>query len=89
MDQRAVVNPHYSSKAAAILRDLGYEVFYLNPLGYVFDADVSFPDIKRAFLEFVREALAENALGRIAWAVFDFVNRVLSVRRGKDSRDRG
>jgi len=70
-------------QAAAILRDLGYEVFYLNPLGYVFDADVSFPDIKRAFLEFVREALAENALGRIAWAVFDFVNRVLSVRRGR------
>ena len=70
-------------QATAILRDLGYEVFYLNPLGYVFDADVSFPDIKRAFLGFVREALAENALGRSAWAVFDFVNRVLSVRRGR------
>jgi hypothetical protein len=70
-------------QATAILRDLGYKVFYLNPLGYVFDADVSFPDIKRAFLEFVREALAENALGRIAWAVFDFVNKVLSVRRGE------
>ena len=70
-------------QAAAMLRELGYEVFYINPLDKVFHADITIPDIKRAFMEFVERALAENALGRIAWAVFDFVHKVLSIRKVK------
>ncbi|MCG2880710.1 MAG: ATP-binding protein [Vulcanisaeta sp.] len=70
-------------QAAAMLRELGYEVFYINPLDKAFNADITIPDIKRAFMEFVERALAENALGRIAWAIFDFVHKVLSIRRAK------
>jgi hypothetical protein len=66
-----------------MLRELGYEVFYINPLDKAFNADITIPDIKRAFMEFVGRALAENALGRIAWAVLDFVHKVLSIRKAK------
>jgi len=70
-------------QAAAMLRELGYEVFYINPLDKAFHADITIPDIKSAFTEFVERALAENALGRITWGVIDFVHKVLSIRKAK------
>jgi len=70
-------------QASAMLREFGYEVFYINPLDKAFHADITIPDIKSAFTEFVERALAENALGRIAWGVIDFVHKVLSIRKAK------
>jgi Archaeal ATPase. len=66
-----------------MLRESGYEVFYIHPLDEVFDAKVSFPDVKRAFMDFVEKALAENAVGRVVWAVFDFTRKILSIRRSR------
>ena len=70
-------------QAASGLRELGYDVFYLHPLDRVFEAEVSPPDVKKAFLEFVERAVAEEAVGRVAWAVFDFVRKVLKTRKTK------
>ena len=70
-------------QAAAMLRELGYDVFYLHPLDRVFEAEVSPPDVKKAFLEFVERAVAEEAVGRVAWAIFDFVRKVLKTRKTK------
>jgi Protein of unknown function (DUF1245). len=70
-------------QAAAMLRELGYDVFYLHPLDRIFEAEVSTPDVKKAFLEFVERAVAEEAVGRVAWAVFDFVRKVLKTRKTK------
>jgi hypothetical protein len=70
-------------QAAAALRELGYDVFYLHPLDRVFEAEVSPPDVKKAFLEFVERAVAEEAVGRVAWAVFDFVRKVLKTQKTK------
>ncbi len=71
----------FLKQAAEVLRELGYEVFYIHPLDEVFEAKVSFPDVKRAFMEFVERALADNAVGRIVWAVFEFTRKILSIRR--------
>jgi Archaeal ATPase. len=70
-------------QAAAMLKELGYDVFYLHPLDRVFEAEVSPPEVRRAFLEFVERAVAEEAVGRVAWAVFDFVRKVLKTRKTK------
>jgi hypothetical protein len=70
-------------QAAFALRELGYDVFYLHPLDRVFEAEVSPPNVKKAFLEFVERAMAEDAAGRVAWAVFDFVRKVLKMRKTK------
>jgi hypothetical protein len=70
-------------QAAAMLRELGYDVFYLHPLDRVFEAEVSPPDVKKAFLEFAERAVAEETVGRVAWAVFDFVRKVLKTRKTK------
>jgi energy-coupling factor transporter ATP-binding protein EcfA2 len=70
-------------QAAEVLRKRGYEVFYIHPLDKLVYAEVSIPSIKEAFLEFARKALAEDALSRIAWALFDFVRDLLKVRKAK------
>jgi GTPase SAR1 family protein len=70
-------------QAAEVLRERGYEVFYIHPLDRLVYAEVSIPSIKEAFLEFARKALAEDALSRIAWALFDFVRDLLKVRKAK------
>jgi len=67
-------------QAAAVLRELGYEVFYLNPLDRAYHADVTMPDIKNAFMQFVERALAENAVGRIAWGAIDFIHKALKAK---------
>jgi hypothetical protein len=70
-------------QAAEVLREMGYEVFYIHPLDKLVYAEVSVPSIREAFLEFARRALAEDALSRIAWALFDFVRDLLKVRKAK------
>jgi hypothetical protein len=70
-------------QAAEVLREGGYEVFYIHPLDKLVYAEVSVPSIREAFLEFARKAIAEDALSRIAWALFDFVRNLLKVRKAK------
>jgi len=70
-------------QAAEILREKGYEVFYLHLLDKLVYAEVSIPSVREAFLELARKAFAEEAPGRIAWAVFDFVRDLLKARRAK------
>jgi GTPase SAR1 family protein len=70
-------------QATEVLRERGYEVFYIHPLDKLVYAEVSIPSIKEAFLEFSQKALAEDALSRIAWALFDFVRDLLKVRKAR------
>jgi Archaeal ATPase. len=70
-------------QAAEVLSEGGYEVFYIHPLDKLVHAEVSIPSVKEAFLEFARKALAEDAVGRIAWALFDFVRDLLKVRKAR------
>jgi len=70
-------------QASAMLRELGFEVFYLHPLERKFEAEVDLPDIKSEFMRFVERALGENALGRITWAAVDFIRKLQKARQGK------
>jgi energy-coupling factor transporter ATP-binding protein EcfA2 len=70
-------------QAAELLREEGYEVFYLHPLDKLVYAEVSVPSVREAFAELARRAFAEEAPGRIAWAVFDFVRELLKTRKSK------
>jgi Archaeal ATPase. len=70
-------------QASAMLKELGFDVFYLHPLEREFRAEVAVPDIRREFVQFVERALGENALGRVAWAALDFVRKLQKARRGR------
>jgi hypothetical protein len=70
-------------QAAAMLRELGYDVFYLHPLDRVFVAEVDDPDVKTLFVDLVRKTLEDEKWGRLAMAVFDLVREILKKRRRK------
>jgi energy-coupling factor transporter ATP-binding protein EcfA2 len=70
-------------QVAAMLKEMGYDVFYLHPLDKIFEAEIEEVDVKRAFIDLAQRAIAEDALGRVAWAVFDFVREVLKRRKRK------
>jgi energy-coupling factor transporter ATP-binding protein EcfA2 len=70
-------------QAAAMLKEMGYDVFYLHPLDKIFEAEIEEVDVKKAFLDIAQRAIAEDALGRVTWAVFDFVREVLKRRKRK------
>ena len=70
-------------QASAMLKELGFEVFYLHPLERKFEAEVDLPDLKSEFMRFVERALGENALGRITWAAVDFIRKLQKARQGK------
>jgi Archaeal ATPase. len=70
-------------QAAAALRELGYDVFYLHPLDRAFSAEVDDPDVKTLFADLVRKTLEDERWGRLAMAVFDLVREILKKRRRK------
>jgi energy-coupling factor transporter ATP-binding protein EcfA2 len=70
-------------QAAVMLRELGYDVFYLHPLDRVFSAEVDDADVKTLFADLVRKTLEDEKWGRIALAVFDLVREILRRRRRK------
>jgi energy-coupling factor transporter ATP-binding protein EcfA2 len=70
-------------QAAELLKEKGYEVFYIHPLDKLVYAEVTVPGLREAFLQLARRAFAEEAPGRIAWAVFDFVRNLLKARKSK------
>jgi len=70
-------------QAAVMLREFGYDVFYLHPLDRVFLAEVDDADVKTLFLDLVRRTLEDERWGRLAMAVFDLVREVLKKRRRK------
>lgn len=70
-------------QASVMLRELGYDVFYLHPLDRVFLAEVDDSDVKTLFLELVRKTLEDERWGRLALAVFDLTREILKKRRRK------
>jgi hypothetical protein len=70
-------------QAAAMLRELGYDVFYLHPIDKVFAAEVDDPDVKSLFADLVRKTLEDEKWGRLALAVFDLTREILKKRRRK------
>jgi hypothetical protein len=70
-------------QASVMLRDLGYDVFYLHPLDRVFAAEVDDADVKTLFADLVRKTLEDERWGRMALAVFDLTREILKKRRRK------
>jgi len=70
-------------QASLMLKELGYDVFYLHPLDRVFAADVDDVDVKSTFLNLVRQTLEDEKWARVIFAVFDLVRELLRRRKRK------
>ncbi|WP_148682990.1 ATP-binding protein [Pyrobaculum ferrireducens] len=63
-------------QAAELLKWFGFDVIYINPVERVFLAEVEVPDVRRRFLELVREA-SEGVWSRVAWAALDLARDLI------------
>ncbi|BDR92714.1 ATP-binding protein [Vulcanisaeta souniana] len=86
---QVVLGPEGCGKSAwlrqsvELLREFGFEVIYVNPINREVLAEFGVASLKDEFLKMVREALAQNALGRLAWLAFDLAKELIRVTRGK------
>ncbi|MGC8974362.1 MAG: ATP-binding protein, partial [Thermoproteus sp.] len=65
---------------AELLKELGFDVLYVNPLQREFLAEVGVSDVRRRLVEILREATAE-AWGRAAWALIDLARELIKAGR--------
>ncbi|AEA12397.1 hypothetical protein TUZN_0913 [Thermoproteus uzoniensis 768-20] len=67
-------------QSAELLRELGFDVLYVNPLQREFLAEVGVSDVRSRLVEILREATAE-AWGRAAWALIDLARELIKAGR--------
>ncbi|MEM1610719.1 MAG: ATP-binding protein [Sulfolobales archaeon] len=69
-------------QSAELLRELGFDVIYVNPVEREFYAEIGVKDVKNRLLEIVRGA-TDDAWGRVAWAVIDAAKELIKAGRKK------
>ncbi|MEM4971920.1 MAG: ATP-binding protein [Sulfolobales archaeon] len=67
-------------QSAELLRELGFDVIYVNPVERILQAEIGVKDVKNRLLEIVRGA-TEDAWGRVAWAVIDAAREMIKAGR--------
>ncbi len=70
-------------QSAELLRELGFDVVYVNPIDREVLAEFSVKELREEFMRLVREAISQNALGRLAWLAFDMAKELIKATRGK------
>jgi len=64
-------------QAVEILKDLGYNVVYFNPLRRRFEAEVGIESIRQTILERLKQISTEYEFAKLVWVVIDIVVEVL------------
>ena len=70
-------------QSAELLRELGFDVVYVNPMDKEQFIEVEVVDLRRRFLEVVKQAFAENALAKIAWSAYELAHDLVKAGRRK------
>ena len=65
-------------QSVELLRDLGFEVIYVNPIEKEVMMETGVADVKVRFVEMLREA-TESTWVRIAWAVVDMAREIMKA----------
>ena len=69
-------------QSAELLRELGFEVIYLNPVEREFIIETGVEDVRRRFLEILHEATNESWI-RAVWTAIDLTKEIIKLSRGK------
>ena len=69
-------------QSTELLKELGFHVIYINPVEREFTIETRVEDVRRRFLEILREATNEYWI-KVVWAVIDLAREVIRLSRGK------
>ncbi|MGC8543732.1 MAG: ATP-binding protein [Vulcanisaeta sp.] len=70
-------------QSVELLRELNFEVIYVNPINRLTMAEFGIEDLRNKFLKLVEEAISQNALVRIAWIAYNTAYELIKATRGK------
>jgi len=70
-------------QSAEILRELGFNVIYVNPIERKFLAEVGVASLRSRFQELVNSVISQGALTKLAWLAIDFARELIKTCRGK------
>ncbi|MGC9227750.1 ATP-binding protein, partial [Caldivirga sp.] len=69
-------------QSVELLKELGFDVIYINPIEREFLAEVSVEDLRRRLIDILREA-TDNAWIKAVWAVIDLARALIKAGRGR------
>ncbi|GAB6948061.1 hypothetical protein JCM16161A_21910 [Vulcanisaeta sp. JCM 16161] len=70
-------------QSVELLKELGFEVIYVNPINKFTIAEFGIEGLRNRFLKLVEEAISQNVLARIAWIAYDTAYELVKVTRGR------
>ncbi|MGC8543901.1 MAG: ATP-binding protein [Vulcanisaeta sp.] len=70
-------------QSVELLRDLGFEVIYVNPINRLAIAETGVAGLRDEFMKLIEEAINQNALTRIAWIAYNIAYDLIKATRGK------
>lgn len=70
-------------QSAKLLREMGYDVIYVNPIERIVDLDIGLSDLRKRLLRDIQEVINKEGWGKILNIVIDMVREVMRLRRGR------
>ncbi|GAB6945372.1 hypothetical protein JCM14467A_21540 [Vulcanisaeta sp. JCM 14467] len=70
-------------QSAELLRELGFDVIYVNPIEKEFMAELGIQRLKDKLTSLAREVTSQLAWVRVTWSVIDIVREAIRLGRGK------
>ncbi|WP_292000194.1 ATP-binding protein [Caldivirga sp.] len=67
-------------QSVELLRELGFDVIYINPTESGARVELSVVDLRERLLALVREATEQGTWGRVAWAIIDIARSAIDAR---------
>ena len=70
-------------QSAELLRELGFDVIYINPIEKEFMAEIGIQRLRDELTNLAREVTSQLAWVRVTWSVIDVVREAIRLGRGK------
>ncbi|RFA94293.1 ATP-binding protein [Pyrobaculum aerophilum] len=70
-------------QSAELLREMGFDVIYLNPIEKEFSAEIGVQKLKDKLINLAREAAMQLAWGNVVWSAIDIAREAIALGRRK------
>ncbi|GAB6944936.1 ATP-binding protein [Vulcanisaeta sp. JCM 14467] len=66
-------------QGAELLRELGFDVIYVNPIELAFTVELGVEDVRNKLLSLIREAISQIAWGRVVWSIIGIARSAIEA----------
>ncbi|GAB6944285.1 ATP-binding protein [Vulcanisaeta sp. JCM 14467] len=66
-------------QGAELLRELGFDVIYVNPIESAFTVELGIEDLRNKLMNLIREATSQTTWGRVIWSIIDIARSLIEA----------